>query len=66
MQLDSLNHYFTKLDSVQKYNTIKKRAMNFLNFVFPLNQEKNSTSYLFKCVEEYPNEISSSLSIFNV
>ena len=34
---DSFYYYFTKLNSVHKCNAKRNRAMNFFNFVFPLN-----------------------------
>ena len=44
MQLDSLNHYFTKLDSVQKYNTIKKKGNEF--FKFRISSESGKKLYI--------------------
>ena len=36
MMPDSSNHYFTKLDSVHKYNTKQKQRNEFFQFRFPL------------------------------
>ena len=64
MQLDSFNYYFTKFDSVHKYNTKQKQCNDFFQFRISSESERKTLD-LFKCVEECLNEILP-LSMFNV
>ena len=52
MLSDSFNYFFTKLDSVHKYNAKRKQRNEIFQFCIFSELQKNSTSYLFKYVEK--------------
>ena len=54
---ESFNSYFINLIMCTDTTPGKKIATNIINLIFLLNREKNSSSYLFECVEKHCKSI---------